>query len=422
MTGWPFRVSRLRAPRAGRAALAWLVALWAALLCGPPAAGAEPEAAPRQVAPAAIEVFVREGCQHCEQAKAFLARLQQEQPGLQVLIRDVGRDPAAMSRLQALAQAHGGEMPRVPTLWVAGQLIVGYSGATRTDLAVRRALAGQPTAPQAAGSGTDAHPATDSCAADDGLTCSLATPVPAREVFELDLFGRAVSLEAVGLPLFALTMGVLSGFSPCAMWVLLLMVSVLAPLRDRPRMLAVAGSFVVVEGLSYYLLTTAWLNLFLAVGLSRVSQVAVATIAGLAGLVNVKDFYAMGRGPSLSTPARARPGIYERLRGLLHAPTLPAAAAGAAVLALLVQGVDLLCSSGLLALFTRVLTLHSTDRASTYGPVALYMAGYLGVHMAVLGIGIAVLSRQRLQQRQGRWLKLLSGVVMVGLSGYLLLA
>ena len=52
------------------------MALWAALLCGPLVAGAQPEAAPRQVAPAAIEVFVREGCQHCEQAKAFLARLQ----------------------------------------------------------------------------------------------------------------------------------------------------------------------------------------------------------------------------------------------------------------------------------------------------------------------------------------------------------
>ena len=82
----------------------------------------------------------------------------------------------------------------------------------------------------------------------------------------------------------------------------------------------------------------------------------------------------------------------------------------------------LLHRSGLLALFTRVLTLHSTDRASTFGPVALYMAGYLGLHMTVLGVGIGVLSRRRLQQRQGRWLKLLSGGVMVGLRGYLLLA
>jgi arginine exporter protein ArgO len=54
--------------------------------------------------------------------------------------------------------------------------------------------------------------------------------------------------------------------------------------------------------------------------------------------------------------------------------------------------------------------------------MALYMGGYLAVHMGVLGAGVALLSRQRLQERQGRWLKLMSGAVMLGLSLYLVLA
>jgi arginine exporter protein ArgO len=39
----------------------------------------------------------------------------------------------------------------------------------------------------------------------------------------------------------------------------------------------------------------------------------------------------------------------------------------------------------------------------------------------VLGIGVITLSQRRLQEKEGRWLKLLSGTVMVGLGIYLIL-
>jgi arginine exporter protein ArgO len=38
----------------------------------------------------------------------------------------------------------------------------------------------------------------------------------------------------------------------------------------------------------------------------------------------------------------------------------------------------------------------------------------------VLTIGVVTLSRHRLQEKEGRWLKLISGVVMVGLGVYLI--
>jgi arginine exporter protein ArgO len=38
----------------------------------------------------------------------------------------------------------------------------------------------------------------------------------------------------------------------------------------------------------------------------------------------------------------------------------------------------------------------------------------------VLGIGVITLSRHRLQEKEGRWLKLVSGLAMVTLGVYLL--
>jgi hypothetical protein len=217
-------------------------------------------------------------------------------------------------------------------------------------------------------------------------------------------------------------MGLLVGFNPCSMWVLLLMISMLAPLNDRRRMLAVAGTFVLVEGIAYFVFMAAWLNLFLLIGLSRASQLVIAAIAIVAGLINVKDFFAFGRGISLSIPGSAKPKIYQRIRDILHAKNLGAAIVATIVLALLVQVVEFMCTSGFPALYTRILTLRELPPASYYGYLLLYIAAYMLDDVIVLGIGVTMLSRHRLQEKEGRWLKLMSGVVMLGLGVYLIVS
>jgi glutaredoxin len=254
-----------------------------------------------------IEAFVREGCPHCAAAEEFLAQLGKERPELSISIRDVQKDAAAMQRLQDLVREHGGAA-RVPAIYVGGQLIVGFSESANTGQLIRSALAGQRAANPSA-----------SAAADDGASCEAdehalecKRPAAAEAQFSVTLFGRTLTLADVGLPAFTLAMGLLDGFNPCSMWVLLLMISIIAPLNDRPRMLAIAGTFVLVEGIAYFVFMAAWLNLFLLIGISRPVTLLVAAIAIIAGLINLKDFVAFGRGISLSIPERAKPGICRR--------------------------------------------------------------------------------------------------------------
>jgi len=206
------------------------------------------------------------------------------------------------------------------------------------------------------------------------------------------------------------------------MWVLLLMISLLAPLNNRSRMFAIAGTFVAVEGIAYFVFMAAWLNLFLLIGLSRTSEIIIAAIALLAGALNIKDFWHFGWGVSLSIPAAAKPGIYTRMRRILQAENFAAALLGTVALAVLVQIVELMCTSGFPALYTRILTLRHLDAISYYGYLLLYDLAYMLDDVIVLAIGVITLSQRRLQEKEGRWLKLISGLVMVGLGVYLLLA
>lgn len=362
-----------------------------------------------------IEVFVREGCPHCAKAKEFLSKLQREQPRLRIVVRDVSREPEAMQRLQRLAASEGRATVSVPTFVVNAQIFVGFFDEATSGQLIRNSLdthrhKNQPVKDAAGVCGTEPE---ESCHHDDYKDKHIN--------FEVVFFGNSVSLDQVGLPLFTLAMGLLDGLNPCSMWVLILMISLLAPLNNRSRMLAIAGTFVAVEGVAYFIFMAAWLNLFLLIGLSRASEIVIASLALLAGAVNLKDFWRFGRGVSLSIPAAAKPGIYARLRRILQAENMTGALLGTVVLAVLVQVVEFMCTSGFPALFTRILTLRQLDAASYYGYLFLYDMAYMLDDIIILTIGIITLSQHRLQENEGRWLKLLSGVVMVVLGFYLLL-
>lgn len=337
-------------------------------------------------APADVEVFTREGCARCAVARTFLEELERERPGLRVVVHDVERDPAALARLRALA-ARGDAPLGVPAFLVGDRLVVGFAGEETTGARLRALLGGPRDAPA------------------DGI------PLP--------LIG-VVSADRVGLPLFSVVLGLVDGFNPCATWVLLFVLSLLVNLRDRRRMLLVGGTFVLASGLAYYAFMAAWLNLFLLLGVSAAVEAVLGAVAVGIGALNAKDFVALGRGPSLGVPAAVKPRLYAQVRRVLHADHLPAALAAAAVLAILVNVVELVCTAGLPAVYTHVLTSRQLPAWQYHAYLALYDAAYVLDDAALLAVAVVTLRRWKLQERGGRWLKLVSGVVMLGLGVALL--
>ena len=339
-----------------------------------------------------LEVFVRAGCPHCEAAKVFLDELQHERPSLRIAIYDVAENSVARRRLATLAGERGLDNLGVPTFLIGTELIVGFLSADTTGIEIRARL--------------------------DRLNQD-TTPHPAVEGIRTTWFGE-LRVRDLGLPLFTIVIGLLDGLNPCAMWVLLFLLSLLVNLQDRRKMALIAGTFVLVSGLMYFAFMAAWLNMFLLFGLSRPIQIGLGGIALLVGAVNVKDFFALHRGISLSIPESAKPGLYARIRGILQAEHLFGAMAGIVVLAGLVNLIELLCTAGFPALYTQILTLQQIPSWEYYGYLGLYNLAYIFDDSLMVIIAVTTLSRRKLQERAGRWLKLGSGIVMAGLGGILL--
>ena len=336
---------------------------------------------------AALEVFVRDGCPHCAKAEAYLPTLAHERPGLRIVLRRLDRDASARDDLLRHCERAGIWPPGVPTFVFADQVLVGFDSAQRTGPELLALIDRRP-------------------------------PVPAG--VETGLFGT-LSVSRLGLPLFTLALGLLDGFNPCAMWVLLFLLSLLVHLHDRKKMALVAGTFVLASGAVYYAFMAAWLNVFLLVGMSAILRWTLGAVALALGAVNVRDFLREGQGFSLSIPAAAKPGLYARMRAVLAADTLALSLTGVAVLAVVVNFFELLCTAGLPAIYTAVLTQHGLSPAANYAYLGLYIVGYLADDTLMVATAVVALGSRRLSVRTGRWLKLLSGSVMLALGATMIL-
>lgn len=346
-----------------------------------------------------IEIYTRPGCPHCAEAHGYLGKLAQERTDFVVVEHDIVREPDARDRLREVSEQAGIATPGVPTFVIGGEVLVGFDSGS-TPLRLRALL--------------------DQAPVHENGEAPMRTPTPPPTSLELPVFGR-IEAGRLGLPLFTVAVGLVDGFNPCATWILMFLLSMLVNLKSRKKMALIAGTFVVVSGLVYFAFMAAWLTVFMVLGVSQPLRIGLALLALAVGGINVKDFFAMGRGPSLSIPESAKPGFYRRVREVLHADNLAGAMTGIVVLAFLVNLVELLCTAGLPAVYTAVLTAQNLSTVKYYTYLALYISAYMLDDAIMVTIGVATLSQRKLQEKGGRWLKLLSGLVIIVLGLLLLL-
>lgn len=351
-----------------------------------------------------LHFFWSESCVHCQRALPFVRRYAAATPWLVLHEGEIGPDPAATRRYVELAAELGVEARSVPAFIACGELRVGYD----EDATTGRELAAWLAA----------------CRERAGLGLAVTPSGVAQEA------GATISLPALGqldpgtlsLPLLTLLLAGLDAFNPCAFFVLLLLLSLMVHAGNRARMLLVGGTFVLFSGLLYFLFMAAWLNLFLLVGTQVYVTAAAGTVALLIGGLNTRDALRSNAGATLAIPERAKPGLYRRVRGLVASGSTGPLLAGTVLLALAANSYELLCTAGFPMVYTRTLTLHALEPLAHYGYLLLYNVIYVLPLLAIVLLFGVTLGARRLGAGEGRSLKLLSGLMMLGLGGLLLAA
>jgi hypothetical protein len=351
-------------------------------------------------------------CPHCLEARPEVEALAKVRPWIVLHSLELTQNRANVERYIAMAAELGQQAQSVPAFLYCGQMRVGWDSGNSSEKNSEKSGGKN----DASSTATDLLKELEACRDNNGLALHSTTDTS----LNLPLIG-ALDTRSFSLPVLTVLIAGMDAFNPCAFFVLLFLLSLLVHQQDRRRMALIGGVFVLFSGLMYFAFMAAWLGLFRIMGSLPWVTAAAGALAFIIGLVNTKDFFAFKAGVSLSIPESRKADIFQRGRAILAAGSLPAMLTATILLAIAANFYELLCTAGFPMVYTRLLTLQVANPAAHLAYLALYNVIYVLPLLLIVLAFVRTLGARKLSEREGRLLKLLSGLMMLGL-GILLLA
>jgi glutaredoxin len=339
-----------------------------------------------------LHVFVHPDCPHCHEALRFLRAT----PEIDVVVHDVSTPEGehlfsmAADHLRIPEHALG-----VPVFVFGDRHIVGFDTPATTGEALRALVGG------------------------GGYVVPRGSPRIDLPRIDLPIIGE---IDPAHYSLVALTavMGLADGFNPCAMWVLIYLISLIAGLKDRAKIWWLVGTFVITSGILYFLLMTAWLNMFLVVGYVRPLTQLVALAAIGFGISHLYEIvWTRGAIECEVGDIEQRQRTMARIRDVVMAPVGLASLVLVTGLAFAVNAVEFICSAALPAIYTHVLALSDLSVAGYYAYITLYVVFFMLDDLVIFGLA-AFAVQKIINTRYAMMSRLAGGMVLIGLGVWML--
>lgn len=358
--------------------------------------------------PVDIYLFYGEGCPHCAEEEKFLQFEAQNKYGDKIKIHrfEVWYNIKNANLLTALAKKYNLRASGVPVTLVGEEAFVGF-GRGYTDIKIDQAIN------NCLESGACVDPITKLNPPADNEDKS-AKEKENKEVFKLDYpLIRNIDLNALSLPLLTIVLAAVDGFNPCAMWVLIFLISLLLGMENKKRMWLIGFTFIAASAATYFLFLAAWLNLFLFVGYIQLVRIAVGVIAIVAGVIHLKDYFTFKEGVCKVTDGEKRQKLFDRLKKILRSRYLLFTLAGVIILAFVVNLIELVCSIGLPAIYTNILSLNDLAAWQYYGYLLLYVFIFMLDDMLIFIIAMLTLRVAGLTGKYTKYSNLIGGLIIL---------
>ena len=231
---------------------------------------------------------------------------------------------------------------------------------------------------------------------------------------KLPILGE-VDVKDVSLQLIAAVIGFVDGFNPCAMWVLIFLISMLLGMKDRKRMWIIGLSFLITSALIYMLFMLAWLKVTIELSQVRILQIIIGSVALIGALINLRSYYKSRKNDvgCTVTDSNKRKNIIDKIKKFTTEKSLILAVLGAVTLAVSVNFVELACSAGLPVVFTQILALNDLNSIEHFGYVLIYILFYLIDDLVVFVIAMVTMKLTGITNKYNKYSHLIGGIIML---------
>jgi thiol-disulfide isomerase/thioredoxin len=388
--------------------------------------------------PVTIYLFWGDGCSHCARTKPYLESLQTKYPGVLLKAYEVYYEPDNQQIFIDMASKFGFEPSAVPTFFIGTFYSVGYSEELnpKIEAVIRECL--QEGCPDAGvdnipvGRAAEISSLPDSIMTPTQSISPVVTPsidqttpspiaespshlleIPVLGTIDLDMQSNGVSTALIALA---------DGFNPCSLWVLSMLLTLTLHTGSRRKVLLIGLVFLTVTATIYALFIAGLFSVLKIIRFLGWIQVVIALIALVFGIVNIKDYFWYKEGFSFTIADEKKPGIFKRIRNILDASQSIGGLIGATViLAIGVSMVEFSCTAGFPVLWTNLLAAQDVSTAAFVWLLLLYMFIYQLDEMLIFLSAVITLKASRLEEKHGRFLKLVGGILMVTLAAVMVI-
>ncbi len=220
-------------------------------------------------------------------------------------------------------------------------------------------------------------------------------------------------IKDVSIGLSAVVIGLVDGFNPCAMWILLFLISMLLGMKNRKRMWTLGITFLVSSALVYFLFLISWLNLAVFLNKILYIRVAIAFVAVLFGVIQVNSFFFKKDDGCEVVDTKNRKKIIKSIQKIVKEKSFILALLGIILLAASVNIVELLCSLGLPVMFTQILTINEVSKFGQILYSLIYILFFMIDDIIIFIIAMKTLEIKAISNKYGKYSHLIGGLIMI---------
>lgn len=344
--------------------------------------------------PVHITYFWGDGCPFCAAQDLFFEELEAQYPNVIIERYEVWYHPENRPLFERMAASYGVRASGVPMTFIGEKVWSGFNDIYREEMlaAVERYSF-------------------------EGVVQSEGARQTAEQSFALSLpLLSSINLQLQPIVLSTVLIAFVDGFNPCSLWVLTLLLGLVIHSGSRVKVMQVGLTFLLVTALIYGLFMTGLLSVLSYVGYLWWIQILIALFALTFALVNIKDYFWYKRGLSFTISDKHKPGLYRQMRGLLQQDSSLKRIGATAVMATGISLIELPCTAGFPVLWSSLLAGSDLAVGGFALLLGLYLLVYLLDELLIFGVAATTLRIGRFQERHGRFLKLLGGIIMLHLA------
>lgn len=364
-----------------------------------------------------LYLFHGDGCPHCASEIEYLNKIESKYENLEIVKYEVWYNDENSEFLKSIKSSFGVDNPYVPATIIGDTIIIGYGDGTgpKIERAIKYYLE------------NDYIDQVERIKNNEFVKEDLKDGFDKEEkklddemTIDIPSLGK-VNLKRISLTSAAVVIGLVDGFNPCAMWILLFLISVLIGMKNKKRMWALGLTFLVTSALVYMLIMLSWISI--AVKITTVIWVRniIAVIALIGAIINIRSYIKSRKnGGCEVVDDKKRKNIFSKIRKFTSEKSFILALLGVIGLAVSVNLVELACSAGLPLVFTELLALNNVSDSMKLFYTFIYIVFFLLDDLVVFFIAMFTMKITGISTKYNKYSHLIGGIIML-LIGILLI-